>query len=451
MRTDVQPVRYLAMALTLLLIVCLLTPVNAVAEKKSPADKRPQTMDTLDQTGKKVSVGIDRIGDRAADRLGQWVALEAFFGITWFKLLICMSLMFGVVVFERLMRWFINRRIERIPQKPGAISWIRLLLKATVSPLSLFVWVYGTYGALAPLFGHFQTPDGANLVYFVFRKAADIGIILAIFWFIYLFVNLVDARLQQWAGTTDSTIDDVLVPLVGKTLRLFIITLGGIIIIQNLTGVEIGPLLASLGIGGVAVALAAKDSIANFFGTLTVLFDKPFQVGDRIVLENYDGVVENVGFRSTRIRLLSGHLVTIPNEKVINSGLENIGKRPFIRWLTNIGITYDTPPDKIEKAVEIIESILENHEGLNPDLPPRVYFNGFNDWSLNIMVIVWYHPPNYWDLQSWIQRTCLEITRQFHAHDIDFAFPSQTLHLANDAKRQLKLEMVTGGGLNQEE
>jgi MscS family membrane protein len=222
--------------------------------------------------------------------------------------------------------------------------------------------------------------------------------------------------------------------------------LASIIVIQNLTGIEIGPLLASLGIGGLAVALAARDTIANFFGTLTILYDKPFQIGERIIIDNYDGVVEKVGFRSTRIRLLTGHLVTIPNEKVVNSGLENIAKRPHIRWLANIGITYDTPPAKVQKAVQIIEDVLKNHEGMEPDFPPRVYFNGFNDWSLNIMVIVWYHPPNYWDYQAWLQRTCLEFMQQFEAEGIDFAFPSRTLYLAGDKKRQLKLEVEKDTG-----
>ncbi|MBU0767572.1 MAG: mechanosensitive ion channel family protein, partial [Proteobacteria bacterium] len=191
-------------------------------------------------------------------------------------------------------------------------------------------------------------------------------------------------------------------------------------------------------------ALAAKDSIANFFGTLTILFDKPFQVGQRITIDKYDGTVENVGFRSTRIRTLAGHLVTIPNEMLVNSSVENIGERPHIRWLTNIGITYDTPPDKVEKAVQIIREILENHEGLKEDFPPRVFFNGFNDWSLNIMVVVWYHPPNYWDYQEWLQNICLEIMRRFEAEDIDFAFPSRTIYVANDDKRQLKLMMIKG-------
>ena len=395
----------------------------------------------IDEAGSIVGEKIEQIGSKASDRLGGWINSKVFMGISWLKLLFCLMLIFAVVTIERVFRLIIRRKIENIPQVDGQISWVRLTLKAVMRPLSLFIWVYGIYGAISPLYSHFQAADGSNLVHAVLQKSASVGGILALFWLVYLFVNVFDARLSQWAKTTGSTIDDILVPLFGKTLRIFIIVLAGIIVIQNLTGVEIGPLLASLGIGGLAVALAAKDSIANFFGTLTILFDKPFQVGERIVIDNYDGTVEEVGFRSTRIRLLSGNLVTIPNEKVVNSGLENVAKRPNIRWLNNIGITYDTPPEKIEKAVTIIREILADHEGMHPDFPPRVYFNGFNDWSLNILVVAWYYPPEYWDFQEWVQRTCLQITRRFSAEGIDFAFPTRTLHLANDDKRQLKLEL----------
>ncbi len=399
----------------------------------------------IDQAGNKVGEKIEAFGAKASDRLGGWIDSKVYADISWLKLLFCLLLVFVVVAVERVVRLLIQRKIDTIPSVDGQISWVRLILKAVVRPLSLFIWVYGIYGALSPLYGHFQGADGSNLVHLVFQKTASVGGILAFFWFVYQFVHVLDARLSQWAKTTESTIDDILVPLFGKTLRIFIILLAGIIVLQNITGIEIGPLLASLGIGGLAVALAAKDSIANFFGTLTILFDKPFQVGERIVIDSYDGVVEEVGFRSTRIRLLTGALVTIPNEKVVNSGLENIGKRPNIRWLTNIGITYDTPPEKIEKAVAIIREIIADHEGMHPDFPPRTYFNGFNDWSLNIMVLIWYHPPNYWDFQEWVQRTCLEITRRFAAEGIDFAFPTRTLHLANDAKRQLKVELLERG------
>jgi len=442
-----------------LIILALFIVTTASAVAQSPSDPSPEKssqveekageepeispgIDKIDAAGSKVGEKIEQFADKASGRVGGWINGKVLLDISWLKLIFCLLLTFMVVTIERLVRWVIQRRIQTIPRVDDQISWARLMYKAVVRPLSLLIWVYGIYGALSPLYSHFQAADGSNTVHLVIQKVASAGGILALFWFVYLFVNVVDARLALWARSTESTIDDILVPLFGKTLRIFIIILAGIIVFQNLTGVKIGPLLASLGIGGLAVALAAKDSIANFFGTLTILFDKPFQVGERIVIDSYDGTVENVGFRSTRIRLLTGHLVTIPNEKLVNSGLENIGRRPNIRWLTNIGITYDTPTEKIEKAVAIIRELLTDHEGMHPDFPPRVYFNGFNDWSLNIMVVAWYHPPEYWDFQEWIQRTCLEITRRFSAEGIDFAFPTRTLHLANDQKRQLKLELL---------
>jgi len=437
-------------------IIWTITPGYALAQTESK-EKVPQTnihrqtdntqipaikIKAMDKAGERVGKGIDKFSRSASLKIGKWIEVEVFAGITWLKLFFCFFLTFLVVMVERLIRWLINSAIRKMPVQEDAVSWRKHFFEALTRPLSLFIWSYGIYGALSPLYTHFTAADGSNLVHTVAQKAADIGGTIALFWLILLLIGILDVYLKKWAAATESTIDDMLVPIVGKTLRLFVIVICGIIIVQNLTGLKIGPLLASLGIGGLAVALAAKDSIANFFGTLTILFDKPFQVGQRITIDQYDGIVENVGFRSTRIRTLTGHLVTIPNEKLVNSSVENIGERPYIRWLTNIGITYDTPPDKVDKAVHMIREILENHEGMKEDFPPRVFFNGFNDWSLNIMVIAWYHPPNYWDFQEWLQKTCLEIMRRFEAEDIDFAFPSRTIYMANDDKRQLKLKML---------
>ncbi|MBW1826352.1 MAG: mechanosensitive ion channel family protein [Deltaproteobacteria bacterium] len=378
------------------------SPKTVDTQAKNDTDPSPKKIKTVDKAGESIGKGLDQLSDKASSK------------------------------------------IRKMPEDGETLSWRQSFLQALSKPLSLFIWSYGIYGALSPLYVHFLAADGSNLVHSVAQKAADIGGIIALFWFFLLLIGILDIYLKKWAVTTESTLDDMLVPIVGKTLRLFIVVIGGIIVVQNLTGLKIGPLLASLGIGGLAVALAAKDSIANFFGTITILFDKPFQVGQRITIDRYDGIVENVGFRSTRIRTLTGHLVTIPNEKLVNSSLENIGERPYIRWLTNIGITYDTPPDKVEKAVQILEKTLENHEGMKDDFPPRVFFNGFNDWSLNILVIAWYHPPDYWAFQAWLQKTCLQLLREFEAEDIDFAFPSRTLYMANDDKRQLKLMMLRG-------
>jgi MscS family membrane protein len=395
----------------------------------------------LDRAGESLGKGIDRLGDKASDRLGGWVAAEAFQGITWMKLAVCLGLVFLVIVAERVVRALLQRKIRGIPSREGVISWTRIFLLALARPLTLFIWAYGLYGSIAPLFEHFRQADGANLVHAVAQKTADIAATVALVWFAYNLVHLIDERLKRWAAGSESTIDDMLMPLIGKTLRVFILLVGGMVVLQNLTGVEIGPLLASLGIGGLAVALAAKDSIANFFGTLTILFDKPFQVGERVVIDSHDGVVENVGFRSSRIRTLAGHLVTIPNEKLVNSTVENIGKRPNIRWLADFGLTYDTPPEKVEAAVAILREVLDNHEGMHPDFPPRAFFNGFRDWSLNIMVVAWYHPADWWGYSAWLERTCLTILRRFREAEIDFAFPSRTVYVAGDDRRRLQLLM----------
>ena len=417
---------------------------NTESSSDLPAKEVPKKPKKIGQVGEKVGHQIDDFTQKTSSRIGAWINLKAIYGITWLKLVLSFLLLFVVLLIERIVRLTIDRKRRKAEEEKEVKKIKHLIGEAIAKPLSMFIWVYGIYLVLTPLFVHFRNPDGTNLVHTVAQKAADLGAAVAIVWFIFKLVSIVDFHFKKWAASTDSTIDEIVAPLVGKTLRVFIVIIGGILILQNLTGVKIGPLLASLGIGGIAVALAAKDSIANFFGTLTIFFDKPFQVGERIMIDNYDGVVEDVGFRSTRIRTLTGHLVTIPNEKIVNSGLENIGKRPHIRWLTNITITYDTPPDKVEKAVSIIKKTLDNHEGMHPDFPPRVYFNGFNDWSLNIMVIVWYHPANFWDMQEWLQRTCLEILRRFNDEGINFAFPSRTLYLANDDKRQLGLKMLKG-------
>jgi MscS family membrane protein len=418
--------------------------INTESPSDFPAKELPEKPQKVTLAGEKVGQKIDNFTRQASSRIGGWINTEVFAGITWFKLIVSFFLLFIVLLIERIVRLIIDRKSRKTKEEKEAQTVKHLVLQAIAQPLSMFIWVYGIYIVLTPLFLNFREPDGTNLVHTAAQKAADLAATVAILWFIFRLVSIVDFHIKKWAASTDSTIDDVLAPLAGKTLRVFIVIIGGILVIQNLTGVKIGPLLASLGIGGIAVALAARDSIANFFGTLTILFDKPFQVGERIIIDNYDGVVQDVGFRSTRIRTLTGHLVTIPNEKIVSSGLENIGKRPHIRWLTNITITYDTPSDRVEKAVSIIKEILDNHEGMHPDFPPRVYFNGFNEWSLNIMVIAWYHPANYWDMQDWLQQTCLKILRRFNDEGIDFAFPSRTIYLENDDKSQLKLKMLQG-------
>lgn len=272
--------------------------------------------------------------------------------------------------------------------------------------------------------------------------------VISIGWLIYSLVDVVDCWLRRLTSRTASRMDDMLVPLVRKSLRVTIVILVLLQIATALSDKPVTSLLAGLGVGGLAIALAAQDTLKNFFGSLVILADKPFALGDRIVIDGHDGPVEEVGFRSTRIRTLEGHLVTIPNGEMANKTILNIGKRPHIRRLANITIPYDTPPEKVQRAVDIIREILKDHEGMRPEFPPRVYFNEFNDASLNIIVIYWYYPPSYWDFLAFNERVNHAILKRFNDEGIEFAFPTQTLYLAGDPRRPLNPEGSPDGARN---
>ena len=424
--------------------------VNKDTSNKADSTEKELNRDTsvitqkADKVGNKVGEQIDNFSQRATSRFGDWIRIDVVAGIPWLKFILSLFLIIVVVFIERMVGTLINKTKRKIEARNGQHGFRYLMIDAASKPISMFIWIYGIYVVTTPLLVYFQQPNGANMVKTIAQKGVDFGTAVAVVWFIVRLVAIVEYHIRSWSSSTANKIDEILAPLVGKILRVFAVIIGGILIIQNLTGVNMGALLASLGIGGIAIALAAKDSIANFFGTLTILFDKPFKLGERVVIDNNDGIIEEVGFRSTRIRLLSGHLVTIPNQKVVNSNVENIGRRPYIKWKTTVAISYDTPVDKVEKAVSILKEILDNHDGMQPERLPRVYFNSFGEWSLNIMVIAWYHPPNYWEMQTWLMKTCLEILKQFNEAGIQFAFPSRSIYLANDDRRQLKLKMLKG-------
>ncbi|RLB34226.1 MAG: hypothetical protein DRH20_12370 [Deltaproteobacteria bacterium] len=270
-------------------------------------------------------------------------------------------------------------------------------------------------------------------------------------YFLYWLVDIPTTWLSTLAGRTETKLDDMLVPIVRKSLRVTVVILVLVQVAQILSDKPITSIIAGLGIGGLAFALAAQDTIKNFFGSVVLFADKPFEMGDRIVVEGHDGVVEEVGLRSTKVRTLDGHLVTIPNGELANKIIRNIGKRPYIRRVANLTITYDTPPEKVERAVEIVKEILEDHEGMDPELPARVYFSEFNADALNILVIYWYHPPNYWDYMAFTERFNKAVFEKFLEEGIEFAFPTQTLYLAGDPARPLTIGVESAPGERKEE
>jgi MscS family membrane protein len=260
---------------------------------------------------------------------------------------------------------------------------------------------------------------------------------LAIGFTLYQLVDVVFVAMTTYTSRTRSKMDDMLVPIVRTSLRVTVIALTVLQVAQTLTDRPLTSILAGLGVGGLAVALAAQDTIKHFFGSLVLFADHPFQVGERIVVDEVDGTIEEVGFRSTRIRTLTGHLVTMPNGDLANKTIANISKRPYIRHHVVLGITYDTPYEKVVRARDIVREILVDHEGRHPDFPPRVYFEQFAGTSLNLFVMFWYHPADFWSYMAFVDRFNLDVLSRFTAEGIDFAFPTQTLYLAGDPKRPL--------------
>lgn len=223
-----------------------------------------------------------------------------------------------------------------------------------------------------------------------------------------------------------------LIRIISKLLSLVVATILVLIGGQYL-GIPVATLLASAGIGGLALALGAQDTLKTLFGTMMLMADKPFRVGERIVFGRYDGTVEDIGLRSTRLRLLTGHQVTVPNDELSRSDIENVARRPHIRRVTHIHLPLDTTREKVEHAVSIVRAAVDDHDGMHPDYPPRVFFDEFNADSFNIRMMYWYHPANYWDFLALNERVNLQIFRKFEANQIRFSLPSRVTHTSPES------------------
>jgi MscS family membrane protein len=244
---------------------------------------------------------------------------------------------------------------------------------------------------------------------------------------VYKFVDLLSIFLEKMAGRTETTLDDQLVPLVRKTLKLFVIIVGGLAILSNLD-VDIIPLLTGLSIGGLALALAAQDTLKNFFGSLMIFIDRPFQVGDWISSGDIDGTVEEVGFRATRIRTFRNSVTYVPNGNLVSTTVDNHGLRKYRRFYTQITITYDTPVEVIEVFVEGLRKIVENHPFTRKDYY-NVYLNDLASHSLNIMFYIFFQVPDWPSELRSRHEILIEIMRLAEELGVNFAFPTQTLHM----------------------
>jgi len=261
------------------------------------------------------------------------------------------------------------------------------------------------------------------------RFATEFVMAAAGVWAAYRLVDLVAAHFIAIATRTDTKVDDILVPMIRRALKILVIAFGVLFVAQNLD-IDVTSLLAGLGIGGLALALAAKDTVENLFGSVTVLIDRPFQIGDWIVMDDLEGTVEQIGFRSTRIRTFYNSLITVPNARLVNAAVDNLGVRRYRRVKCMISIQYDTRPERIEAFCEGIRELIRRHPYTRKDYY-MVYFNEFADSSLNVLLYVFHETPDWATELRERHRLFVDIVRLAERLGVEFAFPTQTLHVAS--------------------
>jgi MscS family membrane protein len=222
----------------------------------------------------------------------------------------------------------------------------------------------------------------------------------------------------------ENQLDVQLVRLVGRVLTVVAVVVvfleGG-----KRLGIPLTTLVAGAGISGLAVALAAQDSLKNILGSVMLILDKPFRVGDRIIAKGYQGFVHEIGLRSTKVKLLSGNLASIPNEALARLEIENVSMRPSLKKVIQLHVPLDTPWQKTHKALERIREVMQNHEGMPEDQPPRVFLDNLNQVSCVIQVMFWYAPPKTLDMMAFSEKVMFDMLKIAEEEGVELRMPFQ--------------------------
>lgn len=373
------------------------------------------------------------IGSDMLMRLTAGVGAKKFLGLQVWKyigILIISLISFLIYhILDRLFGFLIRRVIPRvfpksflnqtlIPPVTHPLSWLLVLLllrdlfiPSLLLPIGLSSWVMTILKVLPSFFG-----------VLVFYRLVDV---LA-----DLFGNL--------TSKTDTTMDDQLVPLVSTGMKLLIIAFGIIFVLQNLD-VNVTALLAGVSIGGLAIALAAQDTVKNFIGSLSIFIDRPFTVGDFIDTGSFSGVVTQVGVRSTRLRASDGAMVSVPNGRLVDMTITNHGVRTYRRFATTLTVSYDTSPEDMEAFVNGVREIAVTHPQSTED-SVLVQFHEMADSSLNIFFAVIFDTVAYGDWLKARQEVLLKIIRLSEELGVSFAFPSTSVYVESMPTEDIKKE-----------
>ncbi|MEO8181155.1 MAG: mechanosensitive ion channel domain-containing protein [Deltaproteobacteria bacterium] len=360
---------------------------------------------------------------RAAQRLPAELH-GRFLGVEFWQYMALGMLLLVALLARKVLHFVVMQRVRRMAEALGQ-SWATRIVDAFASPgatLLMALMLRLSY----PVLG---LPDGATGA---LAGLARVLIVVSLAWAAYALVDVVTERMSERAAATDSKLDDQLIPLLRKSLKLIAILAGVLLVLQNME-VDVGSLIAGLGLGGLAFALAAKDTLANFFGSVMIFADRPFQIGDWVVAAEAEGIVEEVGFRSTRIRTFYDSVITLPNSVFTESKIDNYGARNFRRTSLTLNLTYDTTAEQMEAFVEGVRAIIEANAFTRKE-HYHVYMCGFGAHSLDVMVYFFFRVPSWAHELRERHDVFLHILRLATALGVRFAFPTQTLHVDSLAK-----------------
>lgn len=247
---------------------------------------------------------------------------------------------------------------------------------------------------------------------------------------IWFLVGLIDSildraykRSKEKYGS-ESSLDINLVKTIKKIVS-FVLWFFALIWSLELLGVDIAALVTTLGIGGVAVALAAQETVKNLIGGLTILSDKTLRIGDRIQANGIDGFVEDIGLRTTKIKALDNRIISIPNSNLVNSAITNITSEPTRKVVCKLGLTYDTPPAKMKEALAILKALPQENDHITKDV--LATFDSFGDFSLNILFVYYIRAPRESNTFEETSKVNMAVLEKFNAAGLNFAFPTQTI------------------------
>ena len=344
---------------------------------------------------------------------------DSFFGNKVSDWLISLSIIAGALILNKIIVLLNKHVIQKLTGKTKS-RLDDILFQMLESPVLLGIALFAIWVAARRLNLGFQVEN-------IIAKSYKILTVVNITWFV---ARLVNALIEEyWVPKADNgkskILDTHLISILRRTILAIIWALGIVMALNNV-GVNVGALLGTLGIGGLAFALAAQDTIKNIFGGVTIFTDRPFRIGDRIKVDKFEGTVEDIGIRSTRIRTLEKRLVTIPNYKMVDAPIENITEEPMRRVLMKLGLTYQTTPEKMTEALAILK-----------DMPNRVKhidqkdvvaaFTEFTDFALVITFV--YFIKKQGDVMETPSEVNSEILSSFKKAKINFAYPTQTIYI----------------------